>query len=447
MDPIVIGKKIKKAYPQYTSIDDATIGTKYLQKYGGAISGIQSGNLKITDIPEASRVGVSLGLDASSKPLTADEKKKQDALNASINFVDTLEKRFQAGGLGETNLGPLTRVLGIGKDVEGTLGLNKDINVYNREKKGFAATLKTLTGDTGVLTEQDFKRLAGLVPDTGSTAEESTALFNDLRQQLSAKFGGETTKTSFKPKIKNALQAVLPETAGFIEGIGKQRQDLQELAKTNPQVAQEQANIAGKQYLQVGQNPLGALLSGNPKFEEVIKPTAEISGDVIILLAGAGLIKGTKSTISKLLGMGAGKARDEAAKGLIANTKPIIEAGDNYVKNINPAAQKAWDVLKPALKEKTDVSTLLKMLTDWGNKAYTTSGNVRAISEGQLKNYLYQAGRKTIEESAPRVAELTSQIGHSMAIKKLLGKSIVPAAVGAGASALIYKLFFGNNSN
>ena len=158
--------------------------------------------------------------DYGNPKLSADDKKKNDALAASVNFVNTLEQRFQAGGAGETNLGPLTRILGLGKSASGALGFNKDINVYNREKKGFAATLKTLTGDTGVLTEQDFKRLAGLVPDTGSTAEESKALFNDLRQQLAAKFGGEKTETSFKPKEKGILDLILPNARNIAQDVG-----------------------------------------------------------------------------------------------------------------------------------------------------------------------------------------------------------------------------------
>lgn len=35
-DPATVGKQIKQKYPQYANIDDATLGQKYIQKYGGA---------------------------------------------------------------------------------------------------------------------------------------------------------------------------------------------------------------------------------------------------------------------------------------------------------------------------------------------------------------------------------------------------------------------------
>lgn len=64
MDPILIGKKIKEAYPQYASRDDAELGTSYLKKYGGAISSVRSGQLKLTDLPADQRAGVGLGVSA-----------------------------------------------------------------------------------------------------------------------------------------------------------------------------------------------------------------------------------------------------------------------------------------------------------------------------------------------------------------------------------------------
>lgn len=66
MDPIAIGKKIKEAYPQYANRDDSELGTSYLQKYGGAISSVRSGQVKITDLPAEQRAGVGLGMAAIS---------------------------------------------------------------------------------------------------------------------------------------------------------------------------------------------------------------------------------------------------------------------------------------------------------------------------------------------------------------------------------------------
>jgi len=67
MEPIEIGKKIKEAYPQYANRDEEELGTSYLKKYGGAISSVKSGQLKITDIPMAQRVAISLGVSGTEE--------------------------------------------------------------------------------------------------------------------------------------------------------------------------------------------------------------------------------------------------------------------------------------------------------------------------------------------------------------------------------------------
>ena len=42
MDPKAIGIQIQKAYPQYANTDPSVLGSKYLSKYGGAISAVQT---------------------------------------------------------------------------------------------------------------------------------------------------------------------------------------------------------------------------------------------------------------------------------------------------------------------------------------------------------------------------------------------------------------------
>jgi len=122
------------------------------------------------------------------KEETALDKKNKQSYLAIENFINNLENHFYDGGGGTSGKGVLKRISGIKKDIEATAGYNEEANIYNRQKKGFAATLKTLTGDMGTLTEEDYKRLAGILPDFGSTQDEAKTLFKDLRSQLASKF-------------------------------------------------------------------------------------------------------------------------------------------------------------------------------------------------------------------------------------------------------------------
>ena len=55
---------MKEAYPEYAKRDDVELGNAYLNKYGGAITAVKSGKIKITDLPEKQRAGVGVGLAA-----------------------------------------------------------------------------------------------------------------------------------------------------------------------------------------------------------------------------------------------------------------------------------------------------------------------------------------------------------------------------------------------
>lgn len=146
---------------------------------------------------------------AGAKPQTkstATQQKNSDAYNSTLNFIQNLEQNYQDAGGGSFGNGPTARIQGIIKSLAGKAGLDDSASAYEREKQGFAATLKSLTGDTGVLTDQDYARLSKLLPDLGSTPGESKKLLNDLRSQLSAKFGGKKTTTplDFKSQPQNS---------------------------------------------------------------------------------------------------------------------------------------------------------------------------------------------------------------------------------------------------
>lgn len=128
MDAATLGKRLKEAYPQYANIPDADLGTKYLGKYGGDVASVRAGKIKLTDIPEAKRVGVSLGLDQASGPRGAkavSEVTKQGGLDL-INKGKTKDERIaiaeeilDAGGIQEYRNSLPLKDLADDKELEG----------------------------------------------------------------------------------------------------------------------------------------------------------------------------------------------------------------------------------------------------------------------------------------------------------------------------------------
>jgi hypothetical protein len=394
--------------------------------------GIQTGNITIDQVPAGNRAGVQTILsDSGYQP--KDTKKKEDAYGATMNFINNLEGHYQKGGGGSYGDSPLARVFGGGETVKGMLGMNNEAKLYNDEKAGFIASLKNLTGDTGVMTEQDAQRLAGLLPGMSSTTGEATGHMNDIRSQLAAKYGGQQSQTTVNPKIKNLMQVLLPATSDYAQNVMEQRKNVK-----TPQ----EASALGNAYAQNAQ-PLQFLYNlgtGQKQAQEAVAPTAELA----TAIQAPGLVKGGLSFLKNIPGAfstkGAIAARDAAAQGVKLNTQPIIDAGEKYVTSVNPAAKKSWDVLKPALTKTTNADDLLKIISDWGDKAYTNSGDVRAIAEGQLKNNLYQAGRNLMRQETPEVAKYTTEISKKMGTKKLLsnaGSLAGKAAVTGGTFALM----------
>lgn len=410
-----------------------------------AAAAVQTGKLKLSDIPAEQKLAVVNEITASGGeipvPKSANDIKKEQAAGKIKNLIGTLETRYQKASGGEVTTPIVNRILGVGKDIGASLGFDPEAETFNREKQGFIATLKGLTGDTGVLTEQDAQRLINLIPGFGASPQEAKNLFNDLRSQASSELGGNGGKTTINPKEKNALQALLPETSKFAEKYFQDQTSLP-LDKRASQINAYTQNLT---------NPVALVantLVGQKEAKDLSGPATELATYATAAEGLGGLPGVVKKIAGKILpGTGAATAREAAAKGIQVNTSPIIQAGDKYVADINPAAKKAWETLKPAIKDNTDLPELLTKLSDWGNKAYTKSGDVRAITEGQLKNFLYQAGRDVIQKEAPQVAELTTQMAANIARKKTLGKAgaiaggaAVSGLTGAGLYALLNRI-------
>lgn len=418
--------------------EDLDKENQYQQLTKVAAEQVRAGQLKVTDLPADQQVAVSSLLTQSGYQPKKEKTPEEGELAAVLNLIDNLQGHYQESGAGGFASGPLAGVSGLQKKGSALLGLNDAAKLYENEKEGFVASLKGITGDTGVLTEQDALRLLKLLPDLGATTGVAKGGFNDLLSQVAAKYGVEAKKTTIDPKMQGLMDIIAPATKEYAENIGKARNELTDEQRI------EKARAIGQnaQPLQLLIN----LLKGQKEAGELLAPTAEIAG----LVTAPGAVKGGLSFLkgipSKFSSAGSIAARETAAKGLTVNTKPLIQAGDDYVKNIEPAAQKAWETLKPAIKDTTDVPELLEKLSVWGSKAYTKSGDKRAITEGLLKDHLYKMGRKIIEQEAPQVAKYTKDISRTIDKKKILGKTagIVGGAAATGATfALLNKLLGG----
>jgi hypothetical protein len=413
-------------------LPDGTVEIK--NKNTGATKIIQPADLPNYGIPytkyaseleAAKSIGVPTTAEIIEKPAAAD-KKNELAGESVTNFIKGLEKTYEAAGGGTYGTGPGARIKGAVESLKGKMGLNEDASVYNDSKEGFAATLKSLTGDTGVLTDQDFARLSKLLPGFGSTKKEATDKFNQLRDQLSAKFGVEKSDTTFKPKVNNergALASILD--IPFNPAVSLAEKSTKDLSK----------------QLETGnyKNIMDLLL---PKTKEDVGliqdvlPAGVATGATIA--GGMDLLKGAKNAVGSVFG---GKAKAIATREAAAqavnkpvSTDPLLKAGKEYIKR-DPTAAKLWnEVLEPALKSQPELSVpdLMKQIGVW-NDAYTNAGKVGKTALAGLNDALARAGKDIIKEQAPEVAAETAKLAKLYGLEKTFGK-FGPALVG-GAGA------------
>lgn len=78
---------------------------------------------------------------------------------------------------------------------------SKDEENYKNFKEGFLASLKEATGDTGVLTEPDYVRIAKTLPDFNAKDDVAQKAWETIDNILIAKFG-RTGKYSYVSKDK-----------------------------------------------------------------------------------------------------------------------------------------------------------------------------------------------------------------------------------------------------
>ena len=460
--PVLANKLIQQGFQPQTSKDPeevyadlkATQGIEELSNPNlnnetqSFAQGIESGAFGWEQVPQDQRAKVINYFSQQGKTIpkeqSVEEKGKITSGSSTLNFINSLEQFYQ-GAKGGQFAGPVGRVLGKAKSIKGGIGLDPNAKVYEDAKSGFAATLKQLTGDTGVLTDQDYARLAKLLPELGSTPEEAQKKFNQLRSQIGSTFGVEGESTAIKDEsqtdsaILELLGMVAPQTKKTIQNIGQsyEQPTLKQFVLGNP--------IAG---------PLGQILGlGTGQQQQASQTGLELAG----LLGTGQLAKGLITGTGKKLGLSATNkqsvelgrktaiaAADKA--GIKYSGKNLAKAGEDFVLN-NPEYKSVGKEILPTLKKRTLTNKdLVKQISDWSKGTYTKAGDVRSAQLSQFRSILADAARAQLRDNAPEVAkyqELFSKIYGKEKFVKRIASSIPYVATAAGTGAIFSRLFGG----
>lgn len=155
--------------------------------------------------------------------------------------------------------------------------------------------------------------------------------------------------------------------------------------------------------------------------------------------SGEALLTGAEyAVVSKLFGMGgkylknavktksvnpnaiAGYLREEAAAQTpTINAGNIIKTGNKWAK-LDPTTAKVWNEIKPGITNKMNTKDLLDLLTSWGDRTWTISGDVKDKAAASLMKNLYGTARETIREQAPMVAKYTKDLANIKGFPKLI---------------------------
>lgn len=465
---------------------------EFIQKKRDEAATIKLGREGLISIEDLAKTNPQAALTLSTEGIKPKPSAKDQTTLSSINqFISNIEKNYQEAGGASFGAGPGARISGGVQGLLGKIGLNSSANVYNREKRGFAATLKTLTGDTGVLTEQDFQRLAGLLPDLGSNPEEAKKLLNDLRSQVSAKFGGQAAKTGINPKDSGVLGGYLDfalggalkiardtgaginanltegrrnQATGQAEQVASQleqqamsttdmrrRKDLLSQANNVRQGVSQQAQQVSQTFSpDIKDNYLGRALGGATQ----IATAAEVPGGIKSIISGAkslpgkvfpsGTAKATRTGLIESATTG-GKVIDgskiaehftkwgeQAVRGNPGKEKQIAKIVDSVTNNFNG---------KPITPDQA-----MKMWLDADN-GFNAQGVVKTALESKVDVQMREVLRPLIQEVAPGFDEATKAIAKGIKNKKLatwLAK-VAGGAIASGASFAVLGSLLGQN--
>ena len=408
--------------------------------------------------------------------------KNQQAINPVEGIISSLENHYQNAGGGKYT-GPLGRILGKVKSIEGGVGLNSEVKTYEDLKTGFLAALKGLTGDVGILTDTDEARLAKLIPELGATPQESTNKFNDLRAQLAAKYGAKGQQTTINPgpgewgqslvtkpvnELKNFAQDVGSGIAapGVIKSNDEQRirgEQLLEQIKNEQDPkrkqllieqargvfqrgSQEASNLAGEFSPDVNRNPIERGLSVGADVAQLAGIGSLLSGGVktaVNIAKKPPTISSLKNVLPTTFSKSAATAKRDALVKVAdeANTKfsgKPFQAAIDKLKANRPDLTKAIQSAVPeniSGKEFT-TKTLVEKIADWSAGTYKGSGEVYSKQISAVNDLLAKTGRNLLRKQTPELAKqqaLIHRLYGQHNILKFLGKTAAQAgAAGVG---------------
>jgi len=122
-------------------------------------------NAKTYEMIAKMQGGEGVGAD-----LTADQRKGITKLDQAANLVDEYETQLKK--IGSQDIGPLARVLGVGKGIAAAAGAAPNVKAFKEFRKGTRATLAKALGEVGTLSDTDKKDILALIPNvTDSTIE------------------------------------------------------------------------------------------------------------------------------------------------------------------------------------------------------------------------------------------------------------------------------------
>lgn len=428
---------------EYQKIQNEQVGVK------NAAEAVKTGQLKISDIPAAQKIQVvneiTKGGGVIPGTQSAADKKKNDASKNALKLVASLEKQYQGAGGGEVDVPILSRLVGLKKDIEGGLGFNDQANRYNATKEGFAAALKQITGDTGVLTDQDYARLSKLLPGLGAKPGEAKAAFDLIRQQLAGE-GQSPSKTTINPKVKGAIDILAPSIKTLATNVAD--------TTFNPKSGTPEERIKRMQAYGDATNPGNAI--ANVILGRNKKETGEIlgaAGEANMYLTGpkdlVGLAKGAASLPAKIMGNTASAARtgliDEAAaagKAIDgeAVAQKFVDWADSAVKG-NPGKEKQVEkivgsVINNFSGKKIDPKEAMKIWLE-SNNGYNASGATKTALESKVDVAMRDALRPELEKIAPGFDAATKAIKTSIERKKFMQKLGGAIAIGVPSALAV----------
>jgi hypothetical protein len=371
MDAAAIGKKLKQQYPQYASVDDATLGEKYLSKYGGAVSSVQSGKLKLTDIPQEQRVGVAVGLDDSK---SAESIALKGAPATDVNMLKDILDSAQAA-------------------------TQRYDPSYTGFGDAFQGLFRTTFNAKGAEKEQDFR---------GDIADIRTAIRNYISgaaipraeakefENLIPKVSDSDTQ--IQSKLKRLQERSIRQTENVLQTAGYDVAG-EEYLKTSPTRIPDE--LKNKQQ-QTG-NPLSDTISNNPLLNMILGTGAKIGQDV-----GTG-VRATQSQGNfDQLEMQAKAFEDEAyATKDMQKRKDLLQNANNIRQQISGEAGNISQSFTEEVQDPVALRAILGAMEVAGAAEIPgATSTVKNLFKGGAKQVAKEGAEQVVQESPSMVKQV-----------------------------------------